>query len=163
MPNANTVKVRIDHAQTELSATTQKRVAALGHAAAVPAAVTTHRRKQETYGHHKGRMPLVQKQEKMKAKLRTFDVIDGARDESSKEANKGLARSARLQLILPERSVDRLETIKEATEAASYAEVIRRSLRLYEGFLAETQEGGQLIMKRKDGTEIQVPLYRMMV
>lgn len=97
----------------------------------------------------------------MKAKLRTFDVIDGTRDENKKEANKGLARTARLQLVLPERSVDRLETLKDATEAASYAEVIRRSLRLYEGFLAETQEGGQLVMKRKDGTEIEVPLYRV--
>lgn len=97
----------------------------------------------------------------MKAKLRTFEVIDGAREETAKEANKGLVRSARLQLILPERSVARLEKIKATTEAASYAEVIRRALRLYEGFLAETQEGGQLVMKRKDGTEIQVPLFQI--
>lgn len=98
----------------------------------------------------------------MKPKLQNFEVIDGNRAKSSDPVNEGkrLSRTARLQLILPERSVERLEAIKEVTEAASYAEVIRRALRLYEGVLAATQEGGQLTLKKTDGSEIYVPLYQ---
>ena len=69
-------------------------------------------------------------------------------------------RTARLQLALPESSFLRLEAIKEATEAASFAEVVRRSLRLYEGLIAETADGASLIVKREDGSEEIVPVYR---
>lgn len=67
-------------------------------------------------------------------------------------------RTARLQLALPERSFDRLEAIKEATEAASFAEVVRRALRVYEGLLAETHDGSTLIVRRQDGSEEVVPI-----
>jgi hypothetical protein len=69
-------------------------------------------------------------------------------------------RTGRLQLALPESSFDRLEAIKEATEAASFAEVVRRALRIYEGLIAESHDGGTIVVKRKDGTEEVVPLHR---
>lgn len=75
----------------------------------------------------------------------------------SPDADSG-TRSGRLQLVLPERSIERLEAIKEATEATSYAEVLRHSLRIYEGLLAERDEGNELVIRRKDGTEEVIPL-----
>jgi hypothetical protein len=70
------------------------------------------------------------------------------------------AGSVRLQLVLPVESVNRLDALKEATEASSYAEVLRRALRIYEGLLAETQDGGEVFVKRRDGVEEKVPLKR---
>ncbi|WP_141402586.1 hypothetical protein [Stappia indica] len=69
-------------------------------------------------------------------------------------------RTARLQLALPERSFTRLEAIKEATEAASFAEVVRRALRVYEGLIAETADGSEVLVRRTDGTEEVIPIGR---
>jgi hypothetical protein len=74
-----------------------------------------------------------------------------------KSKSKRIARSGRLQLLMPESTLDRLEAIKEATGAASYAEVVRRSLRIYEALLAEQRDGSTLIVRRVDGTELVVP------
>lgn len=92
-----------------------------------------------------------------------LDVFDGSKNsETSDEDGRKhkLSRGARLQLVLPENSVDRLEALKDVTEASSFAEVIRRALRLYEGLLAETEAGGTLVVKRENGDEEVVPLYR---
>jgi hypothetical protein len=92
-------------------------------------------------------------------------ALDELREESSprphleKEEKKArLSRTARLQLILPEASVDRLEKLKAATEAASYAEVIRRSLRLYEALVTEQRGGSVIAIRRKGGAEVQLSL-----
>ena len=90
-----------------------------------------------------------------------LQVFRGEKIEDSEEPNRRrMGRTGRLQLVLPEQSVDRLEALKEVTEAASYAEVIRRALRLYEGLLAETEAGGDILVRRQDGTEEKVPLHR---
>ncbi|SMX33764.1 hypothetical protein [Octadecabacter ascidiaceicola] len=65
---------------------------------------------------------------------------------------------ARLQLILPSQSMARLTSIKDVTEAASYAEVIRRSLRIYEGLLAEVLDGSSVVVRRTDGSEECLPI-----
>ena len=88
-------------------------------------------------------------------KLHVFDC--GKATEADTPPHR-LARNARLQLVLPEQSVDRLEGLKEATEATSYAEVIRRALRIYEGLLAEAEAGGVLFVRRSDGSQEVVPL-----
>lgn len=69
------------------------------------------------------------------------------------------ARTGRLQLVLPERSIQRLEAIKEATEATTYAEVLRHSLRIYEALLAERERGGDLVIRRSNGEEVAIPLH----
>lgn len=83
--------------------------------------------------------------------------IDAIQDENS---HKKRANSVRLQLVLPVESVNRLNAIKDLTEASSYAEVFRRALRIYEGLLAETQDGGDVLVRRPDGIEQRVPLGR---
>ena len=90
-------------------------------------------------------------------KLQIFETDETV---SADTGPRRLARNARLQLLLPERSVDRLEALKETTEATSHAEVIRRALRIYEGLLAETEVGGILFVRRADGSEEIVPLSR---
>jgi hypothetical protein len=44
------------------------------------------------------------------------------------------------------------------TEAASYAEVMKRALRLYEALPNQAESGNQVCIKSDDGTEIS---YRM--
>lgn len=48
--------------------------------------------------------------------------------------------------------------MREKTEAASYAEVVKNSLRLYEALIKAAEGGNQVCIKDKDGAEIS---YRM--
>lgn len=82
--------------------------------------------------------------------------------DSGGAGRKRLARSARLQLVLPESSIDRLEAIKDATEAASYAEVFRRSLQLSEMLLLEQRNGSTLRIVRPGGETVDLPLNLLM-
>ena len=61
--------------------------------------------------------------------------------------------TTRVQLELPETSMQRLRTLREKTEAASYAEVIKNALRLYEALINETEEGHQVFVKDREGRE----------
>lgn len=69
-------------------------------------------------------------------------------------------KTTRVQLELPQKSLDRLKALKETTEAASYAEVIRNALRLYESVIEEAQAGNILSIQSKDGDTKQVkPIF----
>lgn len=57
----------------------------------------------------------------------------------------------RIQLDLPERALCRLQELKSKTEAASYAEVVRNALRLYEALITESESGGSFCVKDADG------------
>lgn len=54
---------------------------------------------------------------------------------------EGKKKLYRLQIKLPQDSMDRLERLQEATEAASMAEVARNALRLYEAVIKGVDEG----------------------
>jgi Arc/MetJ-type ribon-helix-helix transcriptional regulator len=62
--------------------------------------------------------------------------------------------TTRVQLELPWSSMERLKSLREKTEAASYAEVIRNALRLYEALVKEAQDGNQLYIKDREGREV---------
>jgi len=49
--------------------------------------------------------------------------------------------------------MERLKALKDKTEAASYAEVIRNSLRLYEALVGEAESGNEVLIKSPDGDE----------
>jgi Arc/MetJ-type ribon-helix-helix transcriptional regulator len=66
--------------------------------------------------------------------------------------------TTRVQLELPESAMERLRALREKTEAASYAEVIKNALRLYEALIKEAEGGNQICVKNADGTETS---YRM--
>lgn len=53
----------------------------------------------------------------------------------------------RIQMDMPGKSVARLKELQQMTEAASYAEVVRNSLRLYEALIKEIEQGGEILVK----------------
>lgn len=57
----------------------------------------------------------------------------------------------RVQFELPERSLSRLQELKEKTESASYTEVVKNALRLYEAVISETEMGHSFLVKDKEG------------
>lgn len=59
--------------------------------------------------------------------------------------------TTRVQLDMPPRSMDRLRALKEKTEAASYAEVLRNALRFYEFLVEEAEQGKVVVTEDKDG------------
>lgn len=65
----------------------------------------------------------------------------------------------RLQLQLPDASVARLDALKERTEAASYAVIIRDAIRLYEWMLGEIAAGKEFAIKEPDGTFRVVQIF----
>jgi len=67
-------------------------------------------------------------------------------------------KTTRVQLELPEPSMERLKVLKEKTEAASYAEVIKNSLRLYEALIGEAESGNEVLIKTSKGGET---VYRL--
>jgi hypothetical protein len=57
----------------------------------------------------------------------------------------------RVQFDLAPRSMDRLNVLKVKTEAASYAEVVKNALRLYEALVEETESGKQFFVRDEYG------------
>ena len=57
----------------------------------------------------------------------------------------------RVQFDLAPRSMDRLNILKLKTEAASYAEVVKNALRLYEALIEENESGKQFFVQDQNG------------
>ena len=68
--------------------------------------------------------------------------------------------TTRVQLEMPPQAMERLQRLKDRTEAASYAEVIRNALRLYEALVAEAEQGREFAIKTPDGI---IAPYRVFV
>jgi hypothetical protein len=67
--------------------------------------------------------------------------------------------TTRVQLELPPQAMDRLQRLKDRTEAASYAEVIRNALRLFEALLDEHEKGAEFSLKRADGEVVAYKIF----
>lgn len=72
--------------------------------------------------------------------------------------DNGEAIRNRVQFDLPPRSMERLNALKRKTEAASYAEVVKNALRLYEALIEETDAGKQFLVRDAAGV---VSPYRL--
>jgi hypothetical protein len=70
-----------------------------------------------------------------------------------------IKKTTRVQLELPESSFERLKTLRDKTEASSYAEVMKNALRLYEALIIEAENGNEVCIKQADGKEVS---YRML-
>jgi hypothetical protein len=66
----------------------------------------------------------------------------------------------RVQFDLPPRSMERLNVLKLKTEAASYAEVFKNALRLYEALIEETEQGRTFLIRDENGA---ISPFRMFV
>ena len=71
----------------------------------------------------------------------------------------GERATTRVQLEMPPQAMDRLQKMKDRTEAASYAEVIRNALRLFEALVDEHEKGAEFSLKRADGEIVQYKIF----
>jgi len=67
--------------------------------------------------------------------------------------------TTRVQLELPPQAMERLQRLKDRTEAASYAEVIRNALRLFEALVDEHEKGAEFSLKRADGEVVAYKIF----
>ena len=67
--------------------------------------------------------------------------------------------TTRVQLEMPPQAMERLQKLKDRAEAASYAEVIRNALRLYEALVEEHERGSEISLKRADGETVQYKIF----
>lgn len=85
--------------------------------------------------------------------MTTLTLATGTQSEASDRADeKTKVQKNRVQFDLAPRSMERLNALKTKTEAASYAEVVKNALRLYEALIEETESGKQFLVRDKDGT-----------
>jgi hypothetical protein len=75
------------------------------------------------------------------------------------EADEGERTTTRVQLEMPPQAMVRLQKMKDHTEAASYAEVIRNALRLFEALVDEHEKGSDFFLKRADGEIIRYKIF----
>lgn len=64
--------------------------------------------------------------------------------------------TSRLNLELTKQTRDRLEELRERSEADSLTEVIRRALAVYDAVLEHYGTGGKVLLRDKDGVDRQV-------
>jgi len=67
--------------------------------------------------------------------------------------------TTRVQLEMPPQAMERLTRLKEKTEAASYAEVIRNALRVFEALSEEHEKGSEFSLKRSDGQTVAYKIF----
>ncbi|GAA0547137.1 hypothetical protein GCM10008941_28800 [Rhizomicrobium palustre] len=82
----------------------------------------------------------------------------GLGEEDGAEQGKPRA-TTRVQLELPPQAMDRLQRLKDRTEAASYAEVIRNALRLFEALVEEHEKGAEFSLKRANGETVAYKIF----
>ena len=81
------------------------------------------------------------------------------RAEASGDGSNGERNTTRVQLEMPPQAMERLQRLKEKTEAASYAEVIRGALRLFEALIEEHEKGSEFALKRADGEMMAYKIF----
>ena len=75
------------------------------------------------------------------------------------QADANERATTRVQLEMPPQAMERLQKMKDRTEAASYAEVIRNALRLLEALVDEHEKGSDFFLKRADGEIVNYKIF----
>ena len=79
--------------------------------------------------------------------------------EALRDSNvKRFPPKTRVQLDLTPRAMALLTELKEKTEASTYAEVIKASMKLYDGLITEIEKGTEFLIRDKSG---RVSEFRM--
>ena len=87
------------------------------------------------------------------------DAMRAAADAMEARGGTGERTTTRVQLEMPPQAMERLQRRKERTEAASYAEVIRNALRLFEALVEEHEKGAEFSLKKPDGETIAYKIF----
>ena len=82
-----------------------------------------------------------------------------AMEAAGEEVENGGRATTRVQLEMPPQAMDRLQKLKDRTEAASYAEVLRNALRLFEALVDEHEKGAEFSLKRADGSTVAYKIF----
>jgi hypothetical protein len=69
-----------------------------------------------------------------------------------------MPRKRRLNLVIPERAMDRLDWLKDRTDAASHTEVIRQALFAYEQLVCKLLDGSKLMERTAKNELLPLPL-----
>lgn len=75
------------------------------------------------------------------------------------EGDESSRSTTRVQLEMPPQAMERLQRLKEKTEAASYAEVIRNALRVFEALVQEHEAGAEFSLKRPNGETVSYRIF----
>ncbi len=87
-------------------------------------------------------------------------IFHHGRHRSKNETGEpGERATTRVQLELPPQAMERLQRLKERTEAASYAEVIRNALRLLEVIAGEQEKGAEFAIRQPSGEFVAYRLF----
>lgn len=84
------------------------------------------------------------------AAVSTLSRESGEAKSGSPSGSRPTAKT-RVQLDLTPRALKLLNELKDKTEAASYAEVLKNALKLYDGLIAEAERGSEFLIRDKDG------------
>ena len=92
--------------------------------------------------------------------MSTVATLDYTKPQDSVADDKvrGIAKT-RVQFDLSPRAMKLLSELKDKTEAASYAEVFKNALKLYDGLIAEAERGGEFLVRDKDGAVSSLKLF----
>jgi Arc/MetJ-type ribon-helix-helix transcriptional regulator len=89
----------------------------------------------------------------------TAEAMRAAADAMEASGVEPARATTRVQLELPPQAMERLQRLKDRTEAASYAEVIRNALRLFEALVDEHEKGAEFSLKRADGETVAYKIF----
>jgi hypothetical protein len=68
-------------------------------------------------------------------------------------------KTTRVQMDLPETSLQRLKVLKDKTEAASYAEVTKNAYRLYERMVGYAENGYTFLVRDPEGNLERLEIF----
>ena len=89
----------------------------------------------------------------------TAEAMRAAADAMEASGEGAGRQTTRVQLEMPPQAMERLQRLKDRTEAASYAEVIRNALRLFEALVEEHEKGAEFSLKRPNGETIAYKIF----
>ena len=92
--------------------------------------------------------------------IATAFLPHGQTDDAAKASDNKIRSigKTRVQFDLTPRAMNLLTELKEKTDAASYAEVVKNALKLYDGLISEAAKGSEFLIRDRDG---QVTPFRM--
>jgi IS1 family transposase len=94
--------------------------------------------------------------------MTALTMTPGAAKSGAKDRSQETVRTVkknRVQLDFAPRSMERLNALKAKTEAASYAEVVKNALRLYEALIEESEAGKQFLVRDQSGVVAPFRLF----
>lgn len=78
---------------------------------------------------------------------------------ATKENDKVERKTQRVQLDLSPRAMDLLKDLKDKTDAASYAEVFKNAMKLYDGIISEVENGATFLIRDKTGNVSEFRMF----